>query len=164
MPSEDDDSIRWERFERFKKLRENREQKEQTLLANLKSGKAELASLLESYSDHWGYEDPIYRFYHQSFKVFRLQAATERIIAALRSLLPEQPLNDWFLQIVAEGTGRTFTQETNADWVRQTRPLFEAFFHARYMLEMAVKYADLEEPPHTLPSGWAAFLYLFNLR
>jgi hypothetical protein len=161
LPPEDQQSTE---LERYMQLRENREEKERTLLANVKNSKAELATLLEKCSDHWGYEDPVYRFYHQSFKVFRLQAMTEKIVAALRALLPEQPLNDWFLQIVAEGTKHTFTQETNEDWLRQTRPIMEAFFHARYMLEMAVRYAGLETPPQTLPSGWAAFLYLFNLR
>jgi hypothetical protein len=165
MPSEDEESIQWERFQRHKKAQENRKEKEQTLLTNLKKRKAELTALLEGCSDHWGYEDPIYRFYHQSFKVFfNIQPATEEIVAALRSLLPEQPLNEWFLQIVAEGTGRKFTLEMNDAWLRHTRPIVEAFFHARYMLEMAVRYADLEEPSQTLPSGWAAFLYLFNLR
>ena len=157
-------SAEQERIRRYLKAIENREEKEQALLATLKSRRAELLALLEGCSDHWGYEDPIYRLYHQSFKVFGLQAITENIVAALRDLLPEQPLNDWFLQIVAEGTGRTFTPETNADWLRQTRPMVEAFFHARYMLEMAVRYAGLEAPPKALPSGWAAFLYLFNLR
>ena len=167
MPPDDDStsSADIERFRLYQKLQENREEKEQTLLANLKSRKAELAALLESCSDQWGYEDLIYRFYHQSFKVFfNVQPATEKIVAALRELLPEQPLNDWFLQIIAEGTGHKFTQEMNADWLTHTRPIVEAFFHARYMLEMAVKYADLEAPPQPMPSGWAAFLYLFNLR
>ena len=41
----------------------------------------------------------------------------------------------------------------------------EAFFHARYFLEMACRYADdLEEPPSLLPSGWAGLLYLYGLR
>ena len=32
-------------------------------------------------------------------------------------------------------------------------------------LEMACKYAEeLPEPPHTLPSGYTTFLYLYNLR
>ena len=164
LPPEDQQSTEWERFERYKQLRENREEKERMLLANLKNRKAELIALLERFSSR-GYEDPIYRFYHQSFKVFfNLQPATEEIVGALRELLPEQPLNDWFLQIVAEGTGSKFTQEMNEDWLRHTRPIVEAFFHARYMLEMAVRYADLDAPPLPLPSGWAAFLYLFNLR
>jgi len=30
---------------------------------------------------------------------------------------------------------------------------------------MAVRYGkELRRPPRSLPSGWAAFLYLFNLR
>jgi len=167
MPPKEDDSkesAKLERFRRFQKAQENREEKERTLLANLKSRKAELAALLESCSDHWGYEDPIYRFYHQSFKVFSLQATTEEIVSALHSLLPEQPLNDWILQIIGEGTGRKFTLDMNDDWLNQTRPMVEAFFHARYMLEMAVRYADLAAAPQPLPSGWATFLYLFNLR
>ena len=40
----------------------------------------------------------------------------------------------------------------------------EAFFHARYMLEMAVLSAEMEKAPHMLPSGWAAMLYLYEVR
>ena len=44
-------------------------------------------------------------------------------------------------------------------------PIVEAFFHAKYFLEMAVRYGrTLESPPRKLPSGWAAFLYLYDLR
>lgn len=43
--------------------------------------------------------------------------------------------------------------------------MIEAFFHARYMLEMICKYAEaLENPPALLPSGWAEVLCLYNLR
>jgi hypothetical protein len=45
-----------------------------------------------------------------------------------------------------------------------TRPILEAFFHARFFLEMAVRYAHIEAPPQLLPSGYAALLYLFGLR
>jgi hypothetical protein len=31
-------------------------------------------------------------------------------------------------------------------------------------VEMATRYMDLPAPPQLLPSGWAAFLYLFDLR
>jgi hypothetical protein len=40
----------------------------------------------------------------------------------------------------------------------------EAFFHARFFLEMAVRYASLDSPPRPLPSGYAALLYLYRLR
>ena len=45
-----------------------------------------------------------------------------------------------------------------------TRPILEAFFHARFFLEMAVRHAHLESPPSPLPSGYAALLYLYGLR
>ena len=39
-----------------------------------------LESLLAACSSHWGYEDPIYRLYHQSYKVFAVQGRTVEIV------------------------------------------------------------------------------------
>ena len=109
--------------------------------------------------------DGIYRFYHQSFKVFTLQKLTVEVVAALHSLRPIRPLNKWFRQIVAEGTGKKFSVSHNARWLKTTRPIVEAFFHSSYFLEMAVSSArELTEPPNLLPSNWAAVLYLYDLR
>jgi hypothetical protein len=142
-----------------------RERLTKELLAALKTRLPELEALLAKYSDHWHYEDRIYRFYHGSFKIFALQDSTVEIIEILRSLLPERELNRSFLAIVEEGTGRTFSLEDNARWLEATRPMVEAFFHARFFLEMAVRYGrQLERPPESLPSGWAALLYLYDLR
>ena len=138
---------------------------EQRLLANIKANRPALEALLERARSHWEYEDFVYRFYHQSFKVFGVQGMTLSIVKALHELLPEVPLNSWFRAIVDDGTGRTFGDETNATWVASTRAMLEAFFHARFMLEMVVKYGrELNEPPQMLPSGWAAVLYLYGLR
>ena len=135
------------------------------LLHNLRSKEAELRERLEACSDHWGFEDPVYRFYHQSFKVYWLQAQTEDLVKLLTDMAPTPDgLNPWFLQIVREGTGKTFTMEDNARWTEATRPILEAFFHARYFVEMAVRYAGLAAPPLSLPSGYAALLYLYGLR
>jgi len=69
------------------------------------------------------------------------------------------------MAIVRDGTGKTFEREHNRRWLEVTRPIVEAFFHAHYFLEMAVRYGmQLKHPPRQLPSGWAAFLYLYNLR
>jgi hypothetical protein len=58
-----------------------------------------------------------------------------------------------------------FRPEHNARWLETTRPIVEAFFHARYFLEMAVRYGrSLEAPPTLMPSGWAALLSLYGLR
>ena len=137
---------------------------ERTLLQNLRSRRSELTALLEESSSHWGFEDPIYRFYHQSFKVFYLQHQTMQIVGVLESLAPDRPLNPWFKSIVEQGTGKVFKPADNADWTAVTRPILEAFFHARFFLEMAVRYSTLPEPPMPLPSGYAALLYLYELR
>ena len=65
---------------------------EEALLRNLRLHQPELTALLEECSSHWGFEDPIYRFYHQSFKVYALQDQTSRIVRALEGLAPDRPL------------------------------------------------------------------------
>jgi len=137
---------------------------EGALLRSLRRDRGELEKLLSECSNHWGYEGPVYRFYHQSFKVYGLQETTQAIVQRLQALAPDRPLSPWFLQIVEAGTGKTFQHEDNARWTEVTRPILEAFFHARFFLEMAVRYADLQEPPQMLPSGYAALLYLFGMR
>ena len=137
----------------------------QQLFANLRASLPELKKLLRDCQGHWGYEDGIYRFYHNSFKVYALQQTTSAIAAALQSLAPHRELNEAFAAIVRDGTGKTFEPEHNRRWLEVTRPIVEAFFHASYFLEMAVRYGtQLTQPPRQLPSGWAAFLYLYNLR
>lgn len=64
-----------------------------------------------------------------------------------------------------DGTGHTFDYADNQRWLEVTRPIVEAFFHARYFLEMGIRHGrELDTAPRLLPSGWAAFLYLYNLR
>jgi hypothetical protein len=138
---------------------------EAELLDQLKARRPDLEALLEESDSHWHGEDAFYRFYHQSFKVYYLQRDTEAIVAALRDLIPGRELNEDFLRIVGEGTGKKFEMEHNQRWHEETRPILEAFFHARMMLHLAVEYAKrLDSPPSALPSGWAAVLYLYRLR
>jgi len=142
---------------------ETKQKEEVTLLRNIAANLEKLEALLHGYVGE--YEDPVYRFYHQSFKVYGLQESTEIIVEALQSLAPHLPLNAWFTQIVKEGTGKEFAPSDNEHWTEVTRPMVEAYFHARYFLEMVCTYGkELKEPPQVLPSGWAAVLYLYNLR
>lgn len=128
------------------------------LLTNIKANLPSIEALLKV-----SYEDYVYRFYHQSFKVYYIQSLTQQIVDVLASL--GEIKNEWFLQIVKDGTGREFAFDDNKDWLVITRPMLEAFFHAHYFLEMAFKYGkELEVPPQILPSGWAAVLYLYGLR
>ena len=137
------------------------------LLDNIKQKLLQLETLLEEMSGHWVYEDLVYRFYHGSFKVYGLQEITLRIVGALKELAPEgKSFCREFEEIIKAGTGgKVFTPEHNRKWAYHTRPLVEAFFHARFFLEMVVKYGrEMEEPPDMLPSGWAAVLCLYDLR
>jgi hypothetical protein len=134
------------------------------LLRRLRIFRTDIEELLSKSSDHWGYEDPVYRFYHQSFKVYRLQEHTKAIVEQLRKLSPGRELNSWFLGIVEAGRGKEFKLEDNRNWTATTRPILEAFFHARFFLEMASRYHSLDKPPRLLPSGYAALLYLYRLR
>ncbi len=142
----------------------DRQRLELLLLERLRQHKSELAGTLKTMSDHWTYEDHYYRYYHGSYKVYRTQDTTEQAVKLLRQLLPERKLNMSFAQIIRDGTGKLFQVEHNRDWDQHTRPMLEAFAHAKFMIEMAVRYAGLPEPPHPLPSGWAALLYLYDLR
>jgi hypothetical protein len=142
-----------------------RRNEETKLLDAIKDNLPGLEKLWEETNGHWGYEDPVYRFYHQSMKVYFLQNETAKIVQALRDLAPNLPLNSWFMRIVAEGGDGQFTLEVNDHWLEATRPILEAFFHARYFLDMACRYGrELTGPPDPLPSGWASLLYLYGLR
>jgi len=137
------------------------------LLVNIKEHLPQLEELLNSISEDHTYGDMVYRYYHQSIKVFWVQQATVKIVMALKALAPEGAKEgNWlFEEILKEGTGKTFKYEYNAEWSKHARPLLEAFFHAKYFLEMAVKYGkELEHAPQGLPSGWAGLLYFFDMR
>lgn len=135
------------------------------LIRALREKHSELSAQLEHLDSHWGVEDAVYRFYHQSFKVYAAQADTLRTVGMLQGLLPERPLNTWFTQIIRVGTGHTFDPSHNEAWLTHTRPILEALFHAHYFLKMACRYAtEFESMPQSLPSGFAALLYLFDLR
>jgi hypothetical protein len=134
-------------------------------LENIRKDLPALPELLDSCSDHWGYDDPIYRFYHQSYKVYHLQEMTTKIVSQLQALALGRHMDKWFKAIIKEGTGKQFTTKHNENWLKHTRPIVEAFFHSRYFLEMAVKCGkELEAPPEMMPSGWAALLCLYGLR
>ena len=65
-------------------LRDHRLQEEDALrdllLARLKEKGEELRALLEKMERHWGMEDGVYRFYHQSLKVYYVQELTQEAV------------------------------------------------------------------------------------
>jgi hypothetical protein len=126
------------------------------LLENLKKYRPVLVDLLAEVDDtDSDGEDLLYRFWHQSLKVHGLQQLTLAITEALAALAPAgTQLNDWYRQIVTEGTGHTFTLAANDDWLQATRPIVEAYLHALSLLRLAVRYGhQLDQVPHLLPAG-----------
>jgi hypothetical protein len=113
------------------------------------------------------YEDGIYRFYHDSFKVYQLQAYTLKAVEIFKGIAnaTDRHLCEWFEQIVAAGTGLVWEPEHNHSWTLHGRPIVEAFLHAKYFLEMMIKYGrGMTDAPSMLRTGWAAILRLYNQR
>lgn len=133
------------------------------LLHRLKEKLPELEALLKRLSR----DDTPYRFYHQSFKVYRAQDDVRDALELFRKIAGEDfTLNEWYLKITEDALAvGPHVLEHNDVWLEKTRPQMEAFFHTKYFVEWAVDSAKtLEEAPGLLPSGWAAVLYLFNVR
>jgi hypothetical protein len=145
---------------------EKQDEQIKQLLVNIKTNFKELEKLHKLVNDHWCYEDSIYRFYHYSFKVYYLQNYTKQCVEFLKKIAPENiEFNSLFENIFQDGTNKTFKMSHNKNWQKHTRPIAEAFFHAKYFIEMAYKYGkEIETIPTVMPSGWAGLLYFYNLR
>jgi hypothetical protein len=134
------------------------------LLFNIKANTKKLKKLLKEVN--FESEDLIYRFYHHSFKVYWIQSLTVKMVDALKSLAPKgwQDFNYTFDVILKEGSDIKWESKHNLKW-EQPRKILEAFFHARYFLEMAIKSGkEMDDLQDYLPSYWAGLLYFYNLR
>lgn len=139
--------------------------KDQLLLDAIKRNLPELERLLVPFQCL--YEEGIYRFYHHSFKVYHLQDYTSQAVGIFKCIAKhtDNQLCEWFEQIVAAGTNLEWKPNHNLDWALHTRPILEAFLHAKYFLEMMVKYGrEMDTAATALPTGWAAILELYNQR
>jgi hypothetical protein len=138
------------------------------LLANIHRDLPALEALLTEVQDPLIYEDGLYRFYYQSWKVYELQGLTREIARRLAAIAPGgRPLCMVFQELLDAGAGGVrFKAPHNEAWTEHTRVFVEAFLHAKFFLEMAVRYGgSLSAPPTAgLPFGWAALLCLYGLR
>ena len=74
-------------------------------------------------------------------------------------------LSTWFENIASQGIGMEFALEHNQHGLVHTRPIVEAFLHAKYFVEMMVKHGrNMDVASPSVPSGWAAILVLYNQR
>lgn len=134
------------------------------LLANIKSEKDTIDKLVSSFEK----SEPefIYRFYHQSFKVFGYKEIIRYTVQFFEELAAESSsLNAWYRGIVDLGLDKDFSDSTNDNWLIETQPLLEAFWHTKFFVtQMKSSAASLETAPEILPYDWAAVLYLYGLR
>jgi len=141
---------------------------EHALLANIHDHLPELESFLAEVQDPLTYEERLYRFYYQSWKVYELQGLTREIARLLAAIAHGgRPFCAAFQEILDAGAGEVrFEAAHHQAWTQHTRIFVEAFLHATFFLEMAVTYGHrLATPPtDTLPFGWAALLCLYGLR
>jgi hypothetical protein len=152
--------------EKINEFWERRKKDSQTLLHRIKARLPELEQVWEEQvADHWAEEDTVYRYYHQSYKVYGIQTNTEAMVNILREVGHPRALNGDFLAIIQAGTGKKFRASHNRRWNTHTLPQLQAFWHAKYFFEQMIKYGkELDTAPQCLPSGWASVLYLYNLR
>ena len=152
--------------EKINEFWERRKKDSQTLLHRIKARLPELERVWEEHvADHWAEEDMVYRYYHQSYKVYSIQTDAEAIVNILQEVGHPRTLNNEFLAIIQAGTGKKFRASHNRRWNTHTLPQLQAFWHAKYFLEQMIKYGkELDTAPNCLPSGWASVLYLYNLR
>jgi hypothetical protein len=139
--------------------------RQQALFERVVASHSRLKELESKANREFGAPDLFYRFYHHSFKAYRIQEFTKEMTLLFQEIAEGRELNKWFLKIVKEGTGRSFDLSHNDDWLGHVRPQFEAYFHARMFLDQMIWCAEnMGKAEMLLPSQWAAVLYLFNLR
>jgi len=138
-------------------LERSNDRGQRVLIKNLRKRRRALEDLLERANSHWEIEDIVYRLYHSSYKVRWAQGLTYDILKELEGLYRYgwRRRNAIFKEIMEQGL----------DQKQDPRRWVEALLHARYCLEMAVKYSrTVRRPLQVLPSGYAALLYLYGLR
>jgi hypothetical protein len=126
---------------------------EHDLLSAIKHRLAEIDGLAEWIAQVE--EDGVYRYYHQSFKVYSLQIAIKKALSLFESIAPEGTwLNDWFLAICQTALEHEFSvldrtwdwDRMNQNWHAETRPILEGFWHCSYFVRMLARYGrELDE-------------------
>jgi len=128
------------------------------LLKAMREAHADLKELLKKMESHWEYEDLVYRFYHHSYKAQFAADLGNEVFDRLLSLVPwghrECPV---FVRRLRARCRRPWT-------MRRSRADIELMLHARYFLEMAVRYGRrYKRGPNPMPSGYAALMCLYGL-
>jgi len=156
---------------KFKREAQQKLKLGQILLTNIKKHRKEINFLLDKVINHreGEYEGKIYRFYHYSFKVYNLHLTIGQIVAILQKLDPKpKPEFCLFFQTILDDALAIgeWKAEHNRNWLKYTRPIVEAFLHAKYMLEMASLCDKLykRNPTSLIDQKWGSLLELYEIR
>lgn len=137
---------------------------EQQLLTAISKNKQRIYKLQQTSHNLWGGEDAIYRFYHESFKTYRIQDLSKSIINLIKDLLPLE-LNKMLLKIIEEGTGKEFNFNSPNSWYEDAKPMVDTFLHLRHILDMIVKYGlESDDSDRKGNMGWFTVLYVYKIR
>ena len=86
------------------------------MLGRIRERLPKIEELLAEIADHWGEEDGVYRFYHQSFKVFGLQEITRKAFKLIAEIGGEtDPLDAWYWSFHNLGDVTAFKKGPNQD-------------------------------------------------
>lgn len=137
----------------------------QELVANVKAHRDRIEALHEELLH--AEVDGVYRFWHKSFKVYlRLQPGIRGTFAELEALAPHgTEIDSWLARIILDGLKPKWTEETNANWLAETRPIVEAYWHCKHIVERIIEFSDWDpSASNLLPSGVATVLTIYGLR
>lgn len=142
-------------------------EKDLLLLSNIEANLPELQKIQTDFNKFY-LEDVVYRFYHQSFKVYYGQDQIRKAVKLFEKLSPETGINPWFLEIVADATKEGFDHSHNRNWLKHTRPIVECFLHCSFFINTLVdvhhKHRQNKLCKGFLDTDYAAVAYLFNIR
>ena len=171
------DDVRDLKNQTFEEAQAEKEAGMKDLLKSIKQILPELEALLNELNPQddrllrtWGSEDNLYKFWQRSPNVDRMRDDLRKIVAALLALHRGRHedggiFDPLFSSMLSDAlVNEKFTPNSDA-WLRWSRSVAEAYMHAMFFLQVAVKYGHaLDAVPATLPSGWGALLCLYGLR
>jgi hypothetical protein len=141
-------------------------EKQNKLLHLIKINKKELRRIIKEISKNDLFENHMYRFYSESYKVIHIRDQVIRMIELLKKLAPEgYKLNEKFNEIIAGiEYDKNLDEEDFQNEISKSRQYTEALFHCKFLLENSIKYGrSLRKAPEILPYGWACLISLYNI-
>ena len=130
------------------------------LIKNIKENREKIKEVYVRLSRFENYA--VNRFYFQSVHVMQIEEQTEMAVELIKSLLPSATLNDWFTQIISDGTGKEFSDAWNYDWPKYTRSIMEAFFHIKHFVDLIYSVSENVDDLEYNPKSLFEYLLVYN--